>query len=94
MSGVKNCPNCGAPIEGSKCSFCGTPFVDISCIDIHGINSISFKDGDQVYTARMYVGDLQAAQHPISMTGRDITGVVRRCECGGRWKIQLTLIEV
>lgn len=64
-----------------------------SCIDIHGINSISFKDGDQVYTARMYVGDLQAAQHPISMTGRDITGVVRQCECG-RWEIQLTLIEV
>ena len=24
---VTNCPNCGAPIEGGKCPYCGTKFL-------------------------------------------------------------------
>lgn len=26
MRGKTNCPNCGAPITGSKCEYCGTVF--------------------------------------------------------------------
>lgn len=26
---LTNCPNCGAPITGSKCEYCGTVFKDI-----------------------------------------------------------------
>lgn len=25
---MKNCPNCGAPIETAKCPYCGTLFID------------------------------------------------------------------
>ena len=28
-----NCPNCGAPIEGEICQYCGTVFVDMAVID-------------------------------------------------------------
>lgn len=30
-----NCPNCGAPITGSKCEYCGSLFLDFSSIEIN-----------------------------------------------------------
>ncbi len=26
---TKNCPNCGAPVEGTSCRYCGTSFVSL-----------------------------------------------------------------
>ena len=33
-----NCPNCGAPLEtqNNKCSYCGTPYFDMSIIEANG----------------------------------------------------------
>lgn len=28
-----NCPNCGAPLDGEKCPYCGTTFYDFSSIE-------------------------------------------------------------
>ena len=25
---MKNCPNCGAPVFGTRCDYCGTSFTD------------------------------------------------------------------
>lgn len=38
-----NCPNCGAVIspESNKCSYCGTPYFDMSAID--------FEEGEPFY---------------------------------------------
>ena len=33
-----NCPNCGAPISGIKCEYCGTQFFDLADFDL-------YKDG-------------------------------------------------
>lgn len=33
---MKNCPNCGAPIETAECPYCGTLFLDFGAIDIQG----------------------------------------------------------
>lgn len=33
MREVLNCPNCGAPIDGEKCQYCGTVFYDFAAID-------------------------------------------------------------
>lgn len=30
-----NCPNCGAPIEGSRCGYCGTVFLDFGCLELN-----------------------------------------------------------
>ena len=30
-----NCPNCGAPIEGIKCKYCGTYFFNLTDIDFN-----------------------------------------------------------
>lgn len=34
MKSKTNCPNCGAPIQGSQCPYCGTVFLDFSAIDV------------------------------------------------------------
>ena len=32
--GATNCPNCGAPIAGDTCDYCGTVVVDMACMDL------------------------------------------------------------
>lgn len=34
MREVLNCPNCGAPIAGSKCEYCGSVFYDWATISM------------------------------------------------------------
>lgn len=29
-----NCPNCGAPIDGIECGYCGTAFVDFAAMSV------------------------------------------------------------
>lgn len=33
---MRNCPNCAAPLQPTeiKCSYCGTSYIDMSCIDL------------------------------------------------------------
>lgn len=33
MNEALNCPNCGAPVEGSKCPYCGTIIFDLINFD-------------------------------------------------------------
>ena len=45
---MKNCPNCGAPIETAECPYCGTLFLDFGAIDIQGTGKpifLRFNDG-------------------------------------------------
>lgn len=44
---MKNCPNCGAPIETAECPYCGTLFLDFGAIDIQGTDKpifLRFRD--------------------------------------------------
>lgn len=34
MRDILNCPNCGAPIVGDRCLYCGTVFYDFAAIDM------------------------------------------------------------
>jgi hypothetical protein len=54
-----NCPNCGAPIASDICPYCGTAFLDWSCIDERKENWIKIKFNGQIrlVKARMtYLG--------------------------------------
>ena len=50
-----NCPNCGAPITSDICPYCGTTFLDWSCIDERKANYIKVKINGkiQLIKARM-----------------------------------------
>lgn len=37
-----NCPNCGAPIKGGRCEYCGTEFVQ----ELKGEDLVKFLNGD------------------------------------------------
>jgi len=43
-----NCPNCGAPITGERCEYCGSVFYDWACIDADKPFFIKYKHGDMV----------------------------------------------
>lgn len=45
--GVRNCVNCGAPLEGRKCAYCGTVYND------YGVAAAFNKDG---YTGTLTIG--------------------------------------
>ena len=32
--GVLNCPNCGAPVTGGRCEYCGTLFLDFGALSM------------------------------------------------------------
>ena len=43
-----NCPNCGAPIEGARCAYCGTIFYDLTNVEIGKRTYLRMKLGDAV----------------------------------------------
>lgn len=43
MNEVLNCPNCGAPITGEKCEYCGTVIYDFSVIDMNKPSYIKMR---------------------------------------------------
>lgn len=43
---MTNCPNCGAPIDGHKCSYCGTVIFDFASIEVGKPIWISLKAPD------------------------------------------------
>lgn len=45
------CPNCGAPIKGEECSFCGTRFIDFACIDTDKPFLLKIKQGEKIFVA-------------------------------------------
>lgn len=62
MSKELNCPNCGAPITGEKCGYCGTLFVNFSIKDNvfnldEPINTLRFRHGGKDYKIKCYVVD-------------------------------------
>lgn len=43
-----NCPNCGAPISSDICPYCGTAFLDWSCLELNKDNWIKIKINGKV----------------------------------------------
>lgn len=45
-----NCPNCGAPLDGEKCFYCGTTFYDFASLEIGTPCYIRLRFGDMKMT--------------------------------------------
>jgi len=75
-----NCPNCGAPISGDRCEYCGTQFID--CTTLRPDKAFYLKyspDGKKTIVAKVI---LESARHEIEHGdidwGRDIDGRMMR----------------
>lgn len=55
MSDQFNCPNCGAPISGDICPYCGTAFIDWSCIDERKANFIKVKFNGRIHLMKVHM---------------------------------------
>ncbi len=53
-----NCPNCGAPITGMECAYCGTRLEDILRMASGKPVMISFEIGGKEYTVRFLLNSL------------------------------------
>ena len=76
---MTNCPNCGSPISGIKCEYCGTTFFDLVDISAGKNCIVRLRHGDEIITGKMYVGNINAeVNYADTVIGRDSTGRLRR----------------
>lgn len=90
---MSNCPNCGAPIQGEKCEYCGTILYDFSCIDIASPCFVKIKHNGLVLVSKMYVGDLSVTPHTSEIVCRDLSGGVTVLT-DNNIEIDMTLVSI
>ena len=62
---MTNCPNCGAPIDGHKCSYCGTVIFDFASIEVGKPIWISLKsESGDIYMAHVIPEIMEFRQCP------------------------------
>jgi hypothetical protein len=74
MTKMTNCPNCGAPLHGTKCDYCGTTFLDLIDIEPGNICSVRLRYMGHEMTAQMRanvvsIGADYSSYEPVSLLG-------------------------
>lgn len=89
---LTNCVNCGAPLDGLKCKYCGTEYRD------HGVVA-SFGESDWVGTLtvgdkefKVYLGSMERYAVDSPDSGRMADGTMYREVLG--FKHRFSLIEL
>ena len=90
---MKNCINCGAPLHGRKCEYCGTEYTENGNIQAEfdakdGIGVVNLMG--QKYTC--YVSKMEANCIDLEQAGRDMSGRLIRGKT--IYKHKFTLVEV
>lgn len=55
MKELLNCPNCGAPIEDTKCPYCGSVFIDFASMDMDKPFYLKIKCNGKVMTCKAII---------------------------------------
>lgn len=58
-NGSKNCPNCGAPIETEKCSYCGTIILDFAAMDADQPFYMKIKQDGKIYILKVKMTSIE-----------------------------------
>lgn len=75
---MTNCPNCGMPINGDKCEYCGTQFIDFSTIDLLNPFVMRIKYGGKIMQFRCYTKDVNfASENAFLEPTRDVRGQIK-----------------
>lgn len=59
---MTNCPNCGAPIEGDKCPFCGTRLINIADLETGDPIWLVFRNDHGVRGIRITLDHISVSQ--------------------------------
>lgn len=70
----KNCPNCTAPYDtySNVCPYCGTRYIDISCIDFDNREPMFLKlhvgGSDVIFHCIPTIGNVTISSEPVYVT--------------------------
>ena len=63
MNSVLNCPNCGAPVTGDKCEYCGTVIYDFAVMDDTKPTYIKIKMNGQILIFKAFLRNVEIRNH-------------------------------
>lgn len=65
MRELLNCPNCGAPITGVQCEYCGTVFYDFTTMEVGKTQHVRVKIKDElfIFNAAIETFDVEISNH-------------------------------
>lgn len=67
MSGrALNCPNCGAPVIGARCEYCGTVFLDFGALSMDKPTYIRIRTGEGYTLFRAIIKQIEFTARPRS----------------------------
>lgn len=67
-----NCPNCGAPITGMECPYCGSVFYDFAVLDNSKPTYLRLIWNDQIVTTRVVLRSTTVNISYYDLTSIDI----------------------
>ena len=59
-----NCPNCGAPVTGPRCEYCGTLFLDFGALSMDAPTYIRIRMEDKYLFFRGIIRDIELKSRP------------------------------
>jgi hypothetical protein len=71
-----NCPNCGAPIEGYICKYCGTHIINVADVSDDTPTYVRFKLNNNIYVMLVKVTDVTVTTTPNVMQVQNRNGDV------------------
>lgn len=67
MNSVLNCPNCGAPVTGDKCEYCGTVIYDFAVMDDAKPTYIKIRINGQVLIFKALLKNVSINEYSENM---------------------------
>lgn len=61
---MTNCPNCGAPISGDACQYCGTVIWDFATIELGKPQWIKIRRGGEIIMVRAMIDNVSTHISP------------------------------
>lgn len=72
-----NCPNCGAPIIGVKCDYCGTLFYDFANMELNKANYLRMKIENNLWIFKAVPTEIElehtSTEDSAYMNGKQLT---------------------
>ena len=90
-----NCPNCGAPITGDKCEYCGTHFIDCT-MDTEKPFYIKIRVGNSIYVDKVFLRNMDREVIPgeFSIPSRCFRGLMRPTPSRITYSLELESVGV
>lgn len=97
MKNEFNCPNCGAPITGDRCSYCGTQLIDCTTIRTNKPFYLKYSpDGINVFVSKVFIENFtcEIGSEVIGGDGRDVYGRITPMKTVSTQKFTATYVSV